>query len=34
MALEGAEGVETFSVGEGMDRRIVIAPRVAAPEED
>jgi spoIIIJ-associated protein len=34
MALEGAAGVETFSVGEGMERRIVIAPRVAAPEED
>jgi spoIIIJ-associated protein len=34
MALEGAEGVETFSVGEGMERRVVIAPRVAAPEED
>jgi spoIIIJ-associated protein len=34
MALEGAAGVETFSVGEGMERRVVIAPRVAAPEED
>jgi spoIIIJ-associated protein len=34
MALEGAAGVETFSVGEGTERRIVIAPRVAAPEED
>ena len=34
MALEGADGVETFSVGEGMDRRVVIAPRVATPEED
>lgn len=33
MALEGAQGVETFSVGEGMERRVVIAPRVAAPEE-
>jgi spoIIIJ-associated protein len=34
VALEGAEGVETFSVGEGMERRVVIAPRVATPEED
>lgn len=34
MSLEGADGVETFSVGEGMDRRVVIAPRVAAPEGD
>lgn len=33
MALEGADGVETFSVGEGMERRVVIAPRVATPEE-
>jgi spoIIIJ-associated protein len=34
VALEGAAGVETFSVGEGMERRVVIAPRVATPEED
>lgn len=34
MALEGASGVETFSVGEGMERRVVIAPRVATPEGD
>ncbi len=33
MALEGAADVETFSVGEGMERRIVIAPRVAASED-
>jgi spoIIIJ-associated protein len=34
MALEGAEGVETFSVGEGMERRVVIAPRVPTGEGD
>lgn len=34
MALEGAAGVETFSVGEGMERRVVIAPRVSTGEEE
>ena len=34
VTLEGAAGVETFSVGEGAGRRIVIAPRVATIEED
>lgn len=34
MALEGADGVETFSVGEGMERRVVIAPRVPTGEAD
>lgn len=34
MALQEAPGVETFSVGEGADRRVVIAPRVSTAEED
>lgn len=34
MALAGAPGVETFSVGEGAGRRVVIAPRVTTIEED
>jgi spoIIIJ-associated protein len=34
VALEGAEGVETFSVGEGTERRVVIAPRVPTGEGD
>jgi spoIIIJ-associated protein len=34
MALADAAGVETFSVGEGAGRRVVIAPRVSTAEED
>lgn len=34
VALQDAPGVETFSVGEGAGRRVVIAPRVATVEED
>jgi spoIIIJ-associated protein len=33
MALQDAPGVETFSVGEGAGRRIVIAPRVSTVED-
>jgi spoIIIJ-associated protein len=33
MALTGADGVRTFSVGEGLDRRVTIAPREADDEE-
>lgn len=34
VALQDAPGVETFSVGEGAGRRVVIAPRVSTAEED
>lgn len=34
VALQDAPGVETFSVGEGVGRRVVIAPRVPTVEED
>lgn len=34
VALQDASGVETFSVGEGAGRRVVIAPKVATAEED
>jgi spoIIIJ-associated protein len=34
VALQEAPGIETFSVGEGAGRRVVIAPRVATIEED
>lgn len=34
VALQDAAGIETFSVGEGAGRRVVIAPRVATIEED
>jgi spoIIIJ-associated protein len=34
MALQDAADVETFSVGEGAGRRVVIAPRVPTLEED
>lgn len=34
VALQDAPGVETFSVGEGAGRRVVIAPRIAPLEED
>lgn len=34
MTLQEASGVETFSVGEGAGRRVVIAPKVATAEED
>lgn len=34
MTLQDAAGVETFSVGEGAGRRVVIAPRVATAEEE
>ena len=33
MALQDAPGVETFSVGEGTGRRVVIAPRVSTVED-
>jgi spoIIIJ-associated protein len=33
MALQDAPGVETFSVGEGAGRRVVIAPRVSTIED-
>ena len=34
VALQDAAGIETFSVGEGAGRRVVIAPRVSTIEED
>jgi predicted RNA-binding protein Jag len=34
VALQDAAGVETFSVGEGAGRRVVIAPRVSTVEEE
>jgi spoIIIJ-associated protein len=34
VVLADADGVETFSVGEGAERRVVIAPRVSTVEED
>ena len=34
VALQDAAGIETFSVGEGAGRRVVIAPRVSTLEED
>jgi len=34
VALQDATDVETFSVGEGSGRRVVIAPRVSTVEED
>jgi spoIIIJ-associated protein len=34
VTLQDAPGVETFSVGEGAGRRVVIAPRVSTIEED
>ena len=33
MTLQDASGVETFSVGEGTERRVVIAPRVSTLED-
>lgn len=33
VALQDAPGIETFSVGEGTERRVVIAPRVSTIED-
>jgi hypothetical protein len=34
LALQDAPGVTTFSVGEGRDRRVTVAPKSAAPPSE